>query len=66
VKKVGESEGGIPIIFGHRFWLSDIVRLERRCGVEVMHVYCFMDAVFKNMDPVPAEALYDCQIEKCV
>jgi len=47
------------------FYDSD-QEIERRCGVEVMHVNCFMDAVFKNMDPVPAEALYDCQIEKCV
>jgi hypothetical protein len=66
VKKVGESESGVPIIFGHRFWLAAIVRLERRCGVEVMHVYGFMDTVFKNLDPIPREGVYDCEIEKCV
>jgi hypothetical protein len=66
VKKVGESESGAPIYFGHRFWLKDILRLERRCGVEVMHVYGFMESVFQNLDPVAAAALTDCEIEKCV
>ncbi len=64
MRRVGDSDSGVPLYFGHRFWLKDVLRLERRCGVEVMHLYWFMDSVFKNLDPLPVEVVYDCQVEK--